>query len=241
MSRRGPLGRAMIDRETIHIHDLSSQKPKLNFRKPGLSVKPSESGPILVTPLLREGIAIGAIHIRRTEVRPFSEKQIALLETFAAQAVIAIENVRLFQELEARTRDLLGRSGNCKALGEVGQAVSSTLDLQKCSAPSCAMRSSFQELIAASSTNTMSLRKSFIFGPATKWKKNWSTPIGQRRFVWEKGLPVEQRKRECQRRLPIFGKSKSLLPEGCGRSYLDLVINRFSRCRCFWTRRSWEH
>jgi GAF domain-containing protein len=68
--------------------------------------------------------------IRRSEVRPFSERQIKLLETFADQAVIAIENVRLFQELEARTRDLARSVGELKALGEVGQAVSSTLDLQ---------------------------------------------------------------------------------------------------------------
>ena len=67
---------------------------------------------------------------RRTEVRPFTPAQIKLLETFADQAVIAIENVRLFQELEARTRELARSVGELKALGEVGQAVSSTLDLQ---------------------------------------------------------------------------------------------------------------
>ncbi len=74
--------------------------------------------------------AIGVIVIRRVEVRPFTDKQIALLQTFADQAVIAIENVRLFQELEARTRELAQSVGELKALGEVGQAVSSTLDLE---------------------------------------------------------------------------------------------------------------
>ena len=85
---------------------------------------------VLATPLLREGIPIGTIHIRRMEVRPFTEKQIKLLETFAAQAVIAIENVRLFQELEARTRELAQSVGELRALGAVSQAVSSTLDLE---------------------------------------------------------------------------------------------------------------
>jgi signal transduction histidine kinase len=85
---------------------------------------------MLITPLLREGVPIGAISIRRTEVRPFTDKQIKLLETFADQAVIAIENVRLFQELEARTRELARSVGELTALGEVGRAVSSTLDLQ---------------------------------------------------------------------------------------------------------------
>ena len=63
-------------------------------------------------------------------MRPFTPAQIKLLETFADQAVIAIENVRLFQELEERTRELTQSVGEFKALGEVGQAVSSTLDLQ---------------------------------------------------------------------------------------------------------------
>jgi signal transduction histidine kinase len=70
------------------------------------------------------------LNARRLEVRPFTPAQIKLLETFADQAVIAIENVRLFQELEARTRELARSVGELKALGEVGQAVSSTLDLE---------------------------------------------------------------------------------------------------------------
>ncbi|HSE36511.1 MAG TPA: GAF domain-containing protein, partial [Blastocatellia bacterium] len=125
-----PPGRAMIDREAIHIHDMSSREAQADFPEAWAMVKPLGFRTVLAVPLLREGTAIGAILIRRKEVRPFSEKQIALLKTFADQAVIAIENVRLFQELETRTRELAQSVGELKALGEVGQAVSSTLDLE---------------------------------------------------------------------------------------------------------------
>jgi len=80
--------------------------------------------------MLRDGSSIGAITGWRREVRPFTNAQITLLQTFADQAVIAIENVRLFKELEARTEDLTRSVAELRALGEVGQAISSTLDLR---------------------------------------------------------------------------------------------------------------
>jgi len=85
---------------------------------------------VLAVPLMREGNAIGGIAVGRAEAGSFPEPQLALLKTFADQAVIAIENVRLFKELEARTGELTRSVSELKALGEVGQAVSSTLDLE---------------------------------------------------------------------------------------------------------------
>ncbi len=107
-------GAAMIDRETVHTADMSSPEAQAEF--PGLSANAQQTGirTVLIMPLLREGVSIGAIHVRRTEVRPFTDKQIALLKTFADQAVIAIENVRLFQELkesleqQTATSEILG-------------------------------------------------------------------------------------------------------------------------------------
>jgi signal transduction histidine kinase len=125
VDRGSTIGRAMIDRQTIHVQDLvaaTAEFPNAGGLTRGVRT-------VLATPLLREGNPIGVIHIRRVEVRPFTDKQIALLKTFADQAVIAIENVRLFQELEARTRELAQSVEELKALGEVGQTVSSTLDL----------------------------------------------------------------------------------------------------------------
>ena len=129
LSREGisleePRFRWIREHGTLHIADILAQDdfPNLGFR--------SGSRTFLIVPLHQKGEFIGALIARRTEVRPFTPSQIKLLETFADQAVIAIENVRLFKELQERTRELVESVEEMKALGEVGQAVSSSLDLE---------------------------------------------------------------------------------------------------------------
>jgi GAF domain-containing protein len=102
VTRAWTAGRAVVDRRTIHVHDLTAagdEFPESASLRVGHRT-------VLSVPLLREDEAIGSLAIRRTEVRPFSEKQIELVQTFADQAVIAIENVRLFEDVQARTREL---------------------------------------------------------------------------------------------------------------------------------------
>jgi two-component system, NtrC family, sensor kinase len=104
ISRDWVTGRAVVDQHPIHIHDLATAGVEFPLgQTDALDVGHRTT---LAVPLLREGEAIGAISIRRLEVHPFTDRQIALLQTFAAQAVIAIENVRLFTELQTSNRDL---------------------------------------------------------------------------------------------------------------------------------------
>jgi len=119
-------GRALLECRPVQIVDVLADVEytlhdvqKIGNYRTGLGI-----------PLLREGVPIGVLALTRSEPQPFAEKQIDLLVTFADQAVIAIENVRLFDEVQSRTEELSQSVEELRALGEVSQAINSTLDVE---------------------------------------------------------------------------------------------------------------
>src|SRR5262245_28480784 len=100
--RGSGFGRALLERRAVHVPDVKAD-PEYTLAE---GQKLGDYRTVLAVPMLREGVVIGVLSLTRSKVRPFSEKQIDLATTFADQAAIAIENVRLFESVETRTREL---------------------------------------------------------------------------------------------------------------------------------------
>jgi signal transduction histidine kinase len=130
ITRGSVTGRAVVDRQTVHVHDLAAESDE-EFPEGKVYQRRGGHRTNLAVPLVREGIAIGVIAMRRREVRPFTDQQVGLLKTFADQAVIALENVRLFSELQASNRNLTTALEQRTATSEVLRTIAQTkTDLQ---------------------------------------------------------------------------------------------------------------
>jgi two-component system, NtrC family, sensor kinase len=123
-------GRAVLERRTIQVTDLDAEPDE--YPEGSAHARRLGYRTMLAVPLIRAGAATGVINIRRMEARPFSDKQIALLQIFADQAVIAIENTRLFEAEQARTRELTEALEQQIATSKVLEIISSsTGELQR--------------------------------------------------------------------------------------------------------------
>jgi GAF domain-containing protein len=126
VNRGSIVGRTALDGRVVHVPDVLGD-PEYTWHE---AQQLGGFRTILGVPLLREGSVVGVMTMQRPDVQPFTAKQIEVVTTFADQAVIAIENVRLFDEVQARTRELSQSVEELRALGDVTQAVNSTLDLE---------------------------------------------------------------------------------------------------------------
>ncbi|PBB42128.1 hypothetical protein CK222_20200 [Mesorhizobium sp. WSM3866] len=184
VTRDWTAGRSVVDAQTIQVGDLQSAGSEYASGR-AMAVRLGHRT-ILASPLLRKGTAIGTIVMRRTEVRPFTEKQVELLKTFADQAVIAIENVRLFEEVQARSAELREALTQQTATADVLKVISrSTFDLQ---AVLDELASSVARLCKADSAS-IAIRQASgeVVELATFDESHAASPTSMKDYVYEPG------------------------------------------------------
>ncbi|MBR1199819.1 GAF domain-containing protein [Bradyrhizobium sp. AUGA SZCCT0274] len=190
-------GRSVVDRMPVHVHDVFSEEgaefPEARELSRSLGIRS-----ILCAPMLRENESIGAILLRRTEVQPFNDKQIALLQTFANQAVIAIGNVRLFEEVQQRTRDLSEALQQQTATSDVLKVISrSAFDLQ-----------TVLDTLVESAARLCDADKGVIFkrdGDLYRWSANFGNPPELEIFA--KANPFKPGRYAVTSRVALEGKT----------------------------------
>ncbi|HET6846818.1 MAG TPA: GAF domain-containing protein, partial [Anaerolineales bacterium] len=130
LNRGSIIGRAVLDQVPIHIRDAAQDLDEREYPISTVLQRRWGTHSNLAVPLLRDGKSIGGIAIRRLDVKPFSDEEIALLRTFADQAVIAIENTRLFEETTQLLRETEQRAAELSVINSVQQGLASKLDIQ---------------------------------------------------------------------------------------------------------------
>ena len=157
-----PMDRVLTTKSIVHIADLAAEVSYVAGRDPQVALSVDQGGvrTVLFVPMLLDGEPIGVFSLFRQEVRPFDDKQIALVQNFAAQAVIAIENARLLNELRQRTDDLSQRTTDLTEALDQQAATSDVLEVIS--------RSAFDlhavfETVAESSVRLCGADRAFIF------------------------------------------------------------------------------
>src|SRR5258708_15476790 len=184
LSRTWTAGRSVLDRKPVHVHDIQAEAEQTEF--PDGHGRARQLGQfswrtIFSVPLLRGEEAIGCLTVRRSEVRPFTAKQIELAETFADQAVIAIENVRLFEEVQAKTRDLsealVYQTGSANILKVIASSPTDVEPVLKAIVESaCELCSAYDAVVLLKDGD--SLRSSAHHGPIPIGMERW--PISRK-------------------------------------------------------------
>ena len=201
ISRGFPMGRAIVDAQSIHVHDVLAEIENEYPEARGLQQQ-TGTRTVLATPLLREGVAIGVINVRRIEVRPFTDKQIALLKTFADQAVIAIENVRLFKELQDRNAELREalehQTATAEVLGIISRSPTDVQPVLDAIVESAARVCGIDDVVLRLCEGNMMVARAH-FGPMLKPPAEISIDAAEYRSVSEHGtlhIPVRERRND---------------------------------------------